>query len=110
MMGNSASRFQRPGIQNPDRIFYNDIRKSAYSILPTLCNRFKGSKRQTELNLCAPSVVSHKYVPKFMWDILVQLSSIQVSGRWLLATGLWQLVSCYWSLAACLWIGQQQEA
>jgi hypothetical protein len=45
-----------------------------------------------------------------MWDILVQLSSIQVSGRWLLAPGLWQLVSCYGSLAACLWIGQQQEA
>jgi len=38
-----------------------------------------------------------------MWDILVQLSSIQVSGRWLLATGTWPL-------AAGLWIGQQQEA
>jgi hypothetical protein len=32
-------------------------------------------------------VVSHKYVTKFMWDILVQLSSLQVSGHWLLATG-----------------------
>jgi len=45
-----------------------------------------------------------------VWYILVQLSSLQASGRWLLAAGLWQLVSCHWSLAACLWIGQQQEA
>jgi hypothetical protein len=45
-----------------------------------------------------------------MRDILVQLSSLQVSGHWSLAAGHWQLVSCHWSLAACLWVGQQQEA
>jgi hypothetical protein len=60
MMGNSVSRFQRPDIQNPDRIFYNDIHKSAYSILPTLYNKIKGSKRQTEFNLCAPKVNKKK--------------------------------------------------
>ena len=37
------------------------------------------------------SVMSHKYVTKFMWDILVHLSSLQVSGRWLLASGSWSL-------------------
>jgi hypothetical protein len=37
--------------------------------------------------------MSHKYVTKFMWDILVQLSSLQDSGRWLLAPGHWRLVS-----------------
>jgi hypothetical protein len=60
MLGNSVSRFQRPGIQNPGHIFYNDIRKSAYSILPTLCNKIKGSKRQTEFNLCAHKVNKKK--------------------------------------------------
>jgi hypothetical protein len=43
------------------------------------------------------SVMSHKYVPKFMWDILVQLSSIQVSGRRSLAAGYWHLASGSWS-------------
>jgi hypothetical protein len=38
----------------------------------------------------------HKYVTKVVWYILVQLSSLQASGRW--------------PLAACLWVGQQQEA
>jgi hypothetical protein len=47
--------------------------------------------------------MSHKYVTKFMWDILVQLSSLQDSGRWLLAPGAWPL-------APGLWFGQHQEA
>jgi hypothetical protein len=33
------------------------------------------------------SVMSHKYVTKVVLYILVQLSSLQVSGRWSLATG-----------------------
>jgi hypothetical protein len=36
MMGNSVSRFQKPGIQIPDRSFYNGIRRSALEILLTL--------------------------------------------------------------------------
>jgi hypothetical protein len=35
--------------------------------------------------------MSHKNDTKFMWYILVQLSSLQVSGHWLLATGSWSL-------------------
>jgi hypothetical protein len=54
--------------------------------------------------------MSHKNVTKVMWHILGQLSSLQVSGRWSLATGAWPLAAGLLSLAACLWIGQQQEA
>jgi len=59
--------------------------------------------KKNGLGLIQTSVGSHKYVTKFMWDILVQLSSLQVSGHWLLATGSW------WSLPACLWVGQKPK-
>jgi hypothetical protein len=35
-----------------------------------------------------------------MWDILVQLSSLQVSGHWLLATGSWSLAIGHWLLVS----------
>jgi len=43
-----------------------------------------------------PSVVSQKNVAKAVRYILVQLSSLQVSGRWLLAAGLLSLVTGHW--------------
>jgi len=57
-----------------------------------------------------PIVVSHKYVTKFMWDILVQLSSLQVSGCWPLAAGLLPLVTGCLSLGRPEASSQQQEA
>jgi len=49
------------------------------------------------------SFMSPKNVTNVVRYILVQLSSLQASGRWPLAAGLL-------SLPACLWVGQQQEA
>jgi len=53
--------------------------------------------------LLSSIVMSPKNVTNVVWYILVRLSFLQATGRWLLATG-------GWSLAACLWVGQQQEA
>jgi len=44
------------------------------------------------------SAVSHKDVTKVVWYILVQLSSLQASGHWLLAAGLLSLVTAILSL------------
>jgi hypothetical protein len=47
--------------------------------------------------------MSPKDVTKVGWYILVQLSSLQLFGRWSLASG-------HWFLVVCLWVSQQQEA
>ena len=35
--------------------------------------------------------MSHKNAAKVVWDILIQLSYLQVSGRWRLASGCWSV-------------------
>jgi hypothetical protein len=45
-----------------------------------------------------------------MWDILVQLSSLQVSGYWLLATGSWSLAIGHWLLVSGSARSQQPAA
>jgi hypothetical protein len=44
--------------------------------------------------------MSHKNVTKVVWYILVQLSSLQASGRWPLATGGQSLVTGHWLLVS----------
>ena len=55
-------------------------------LLPTARGEFRGETR-------LESAIA-------VWNILVQLSFLKVSGRWLLAPGLWQLVSCHWLLVS----------
>ena len=57
-MGNPVSRFQKPGIQNRDRSFYNGIRRSALKLLLALYNRMKGAKRQCFLNMTESAMLN----------------------------------------------------
>jgi len=66
--------------------------------------------KKNGLGLIQTSVGSHKYVPKFMWDIFVQLCSLQVSGHWLLATGSWSLAIGHCLLVSGSARSPQQEA
>jgi hypothetical protein len=49
---------------------------------------------------CEISVISPKNVTKVVWYILVQSSSLLVSGHWLLASGSWSLATGHWLLVS----------